>query len=121
VYNAMKEVAGTSYVAMFDIGGQSSNLLFASEKYDKSDSVLRKLGIRPDKDGEGEHARGQGVRRTTPEEQPEGRTANNVRIARRPNPVAAGHETTPMNTRSMKTSYSAGLLLSTPRPGRRPP
>jgi outer membrane protein len=51
VYDAVKEVAGTSYVAVFDLGGQSSNLLFASEKYDKSDSVLRKLGIRPDKDG----------------------------------------------------------------------
>jgi outer membrane protein len=47
VYNAIKEVAGTSYVAVFDVGGTSSNLLFASEKYDKSDSVLRKLGIRP--------------------------------------------------------------------------
>ena len=50
VYNAVKEVAGQSYVAVFDLGGQSSNLLFASEKYDKSDSVLRKLGIRPNKD-----------------------------------------------------------------------
>ncbi len=52
VYNAVKEVAGTSYVAVFDLGGQASNLLFASEKYDKSDSVLRKLGIRPKKDGD---------------------------------------------------------------------
>lgn len=51
VYNAIKEVAGTNYIAVFDIGGQSSNLLFASEKYDKSDSVLRKLGIRPNKEG----------------------------------------------------------------------
>ena len=50
VYNAVKEVAGQSYVAVFDLGGQSSNLLFASEKYDKSDSVLRKLGIRPGKE-----------------------------------------------------------------------
>ena len=50
VYNAVKEVAGTSYVAVFDLGGQASNLLFASEKYDKSDSVLRKLGIRPKQD-----------------------------------------------------------------------
>lgn len=50
VYSAVKEVAGQSYVAVFDVGGQSSNLLFASEKYDKSDSVLRKLGIRPGKD-----------------------------------------------------------------------
>jgi len=52
VYNAVKEVAGTSYVAVFDIGGQSSNLLFASEKYDKSDTVLRKLGIRPGQGGD---------------------------------------------------------------------
>jgi len=51
VYTAVKEVAGTSYVAIFDLGGQSSNLLFASDKYDKSDSVLRKLGIRPGKEG----------------------------------------------------------------------
>lgn len=51
VYNAVKEVAGTSYVAVFDIGGQSGNILFASDKYDKSDSVLRKLGIRPKKEG----------------------------------------------------------------------
>lgn len=50
VYNAVKDVAGQSYVAVFDLGGQASNLLFASEKYDKSDSVLRKLGIRPSKD-----------------------------------------------------------------------
>ena len=40
-------------VAVFDIGGQASNLLFASEKYDKSDSVLRKLGIRPKREGTG--------------------------------------------------------------------
>jgi outer membrane protein len=51
VYDAIKEVAGTSYVAVFDLGGSSSNLLFASEKYDKSDTVLRKLGIRPGKEG----------------------------------------------------------------------
>ena len=54
VYNAIKEVAGTSYVAIFDIGGQSGgNLLFASDKYDKSDAVLRKLGIRPKREGTG--------------------------------------------------------------------
>ena len=51
IYQAVKDVAGTSYLAIFDIGGQSNNILFASDKYDKSDSVLRKLGIRPDKDG----------------------------------------------------------------------
>lgn len=53
VYNAVKEVAGQSYIAVFDVGGQSSNLLFASEKYDKSDTVLRKLGIRPGKEKAG--------------------------------------------------------------------
>ena len=51
IFDAVKEVAGTSYVAIFDIGGAGNNVLYASEKYDKSDSVLRKLGIRPDKDG----------------------------------------------------------------------
>ncbi|MBL7963032.1 MAG: OmpH family outer membrane protein [Flavobacteriales bacterium] len=49
IYQAIKEVAGTTYVAIFDIGGVGNNVLFASEKYDKSDSVLRKLGIKPGK------------------------------------------------------------------------
>ena len=51
IFDAVKEVAGTSYVAIFDIGGVGNNVLYASDKYDKSDSVLRKLGIHPDKDG----------------------------------------------------------------------
>lgn len=51
IYDAIKEVAGTTYVAIFDIGSAGNNVLYASEKYDKSDSVLRKLGIRPGKDG----------------------------------------------------------------------
>ncbi|MBL0127119.1 MAG: OmpH family outer membrane protein [Flavobacteriales bacterium] len=52
MYNAIKEVAGTSYVAVFDLSGTNGgNLLFASDKYDKSDSVLRKLGIRPKREG----------------------------------------------------------------------
>lgn len=51
IYDAVKEVAGSSYVAIFDIGSVGNNVLFASEKYDKSDNVLRKLGIRPGKDG----------------------------------------------------------------------
>lgn len=54
VYNAIKEVAGTSYVAVFDLSNNNGgNLLFASDKYDKSDSVLRKLGIRPKREGAG--------------------------------------------------------------------
>lgn len=51
-------MAGTTYVAIFDIGGKGNNVLFASEKYDKSDSVLRKLGIRPDKEGDAGNTRG---------------------------------------------------------------
>lgn len=58
IYQAIKEVAGTTYVAIFDIGGKGNNVLFASEKYDKSDSVLRKLGIRPDKEGDAGNTRG---------------------------------------------------------------
>lgn len=54
VYNAVKEVAGTSYVAVFDLSGQNGgNLLFASDKFDKSDAVLKKLGIRPKREGGG--------------------------------------------------------------------
>ena len=51
IYQAVKDVAGTSYVAIFDIGGVGNNVLYASEKYDRSDAVLRKMGIRPGKDG----------------------------------------------------------------------
>lgn len=50
IYDAVKEVAGTSYYAVFDISGQS-NLLFANEKYDKTNSVMKKLGIRPGEGG----------------------------------------------------------------------
>jgi outer membrane protein len=49
IYQAIKEVAGTSYAAIFDIGSLSNQILFASEKYDKTNEVMRKLGIRPDK------------------------------------------------------------------------
>lgn len=65
IYQAIKEVAGTTYVAIFDIGAKGNNVLFASEKYDKSDSVLRKLGIRPDKEGDA------GNPRNEEDEQPE--------------------------------------------------
>lgn len=50
IYDAVKEVAGSSYLAVFDISGQS-NLLFANEKYDKTDAVMKKLGIRPGENG----------------------------------------------------------------------
>ncbi len=70
VYNAVKEVAGTSYVAVFDLGGQASNLLFASEKYDKSDSVLRKLGIRPSKDKDSGNTQDEEFGEPPPEDAP---------------------------------------------------
>ena len=50
IYQAIKEIAGTNYIAIFDIGSANNNVLFASEKYDKSDQVLKKLGIHPEKD-----------------------------------------------------------------------
>ncbi|HRH38849.1 MAG TPA: OmpH family outer membrane protein [Flavobacteriales bacterium] len=54
VYTAIKEVAGTTYVAVFDLSGTNGGgLLFASDKFDKSDTVLKKLGIRPKKEGTG--------------------------------------------------------------------
>ena len=67
VFTAIKEVAGTSYVAVFDLSGANGGgLLFASDKYDKSDSVLRKLGIRPKREGVG------GGSEEEPEQQPDG-------------------------------------------------
>ncbi len=70
IYQAIKEVAGTNYVAIFDIGGQGNNVLFASEKYDKSDSVLRKLGIKPDHDkGSGNTREGEEEEQQQPEEE----------------------------------------------------
>lgn len=50
IHEAVKEVAGSSYMAVFDISGQN-NLLFANEKYDKTDAVMKKLGIRPGEGG----------------------------------------------------------------------
>lgn len=72
IYQAVKEVAGTNYVAVFDIGGQGNNVLFASEKYDKSDSVLRKLGIKPDHDkGSGNTREGEDEEQQPEEEKPQ--------------------------------------------------
>ncbi len=50
IFEAIKEVAGTSYSAVFDMSGQS-NLLFANERYDKTEAVMKKLGIRPGEGG----------------------------------------------------------------------
>jgi outer membrane protein len=45
IYNAIKEIAEQgSYAIIFDKSGQSNNVLYANNKYDKSEDVLKKLG-----------------------------------------------------------------------------
>jgi outer membrane protein len=53
LFQAVTEVAGTSYTAIFDTGGPNNNVMFANPKLDKSDAVLKKLGIKPGKAGAG--------------------------------------------------------------------
>jgi len=50
VYEAIKEIASASgYAIIFDKANQSS-ILYANPKYNKSDDVLKKLGITPGKE-----------------------------------------------------------------------
>jgi outer membrane protein len=53
IFQAVTEVAGTSYTAVFDVGGPGNNVMYANPKMDKSDAVLKKLGIKPGKAGGG--------------------------------------------------------------------
>ncbi|HEX4887126.1 MAG TPA: OmpH family outer membrane protein [Luteibaculaceae bacterium] len=47
VYNAVKELATSSSLDfIFDKAGNQANMLYADPKFDKSDSVLRKMGIK---------------------------------------------------------------------------
>ena len=47
IFKAIKELAeGGNYMVIFDKSSQSS-IIFASPKYDKSDRVLKKMGIKP--------------------------------------------------------------------------
>ncbi len=47
IFKAIKELAeGGNYMVIFDKSNQSS-IIFASPKYDKSDRILKKLGIKP--------------------------------------------------------------------------
>lgn len=47
IFKAIKELAeGGNYMVIFDKSNQSS-IIFASPKYDKSDRVLKKMGIKP--------------------------------------------------------------------------
>ena len=48
IYEAIKEVATNgSYVIFFDKAGKPNNIMYVNPKYDKSDSVLKKLGYKP--------------------------------------------------------------------------
>lgn len=53
IFQAVTEVAGTNYTAIFDTGGPGNNVMYANPKLDKSDAVLKKLGIKPGKAGGG--------------------------------------------------------------------
>jgi len=47
IFKAIKELAeGGNYMVIFDKSNQSS-IIFASPKYDKSDRILKKMGIKP--------------------------------------------------------------------------
>ena len=72
IFQAVTEVAGTSYTAIFDVGGPGNNVMFANPKLDKSDAVLKKLGIKPGKAGGGNagNVRGDEEEEGTPDEKP---------------------------------------------------
>lgn len=72
IFQAVTDVAGTSYTAIFDVGGPGNNVMFANPKLDKSDAVLKKLGIKPGKAGGGNagNVRGDEEEEGTPEEKP---------------------------------------------------
>jgi outer membrane protein len=47
IFKAIKELAeGGNYMVIFDKSSQSS-IIYASPKYDKSDRILKKMGIKP--------------------------------------------------------------------------
>lgn len=47
IFKAIKELAeGGNYMVIFDMSNQSS-IIFANPKYDKSDRILKKMGIKP--------------------------------------------------------------------------
>ena len=72
IFQAVTEVAGTAYSAVFDVGGPGNNVMFANPKLDKSDAVLKKLGIKPGKAGGGNagNVRGEEDEEGTPDEKP---------------------------------------------------
>ena len=55
VYGAIKEVAKSGGFAMVLDRSSNSNVLYADERYDRSDRVLRKLGIKIETDIEDEY------------------------------------------------------------------
>ncbi len=70
IYQAVTEVAGTSYTAIIDTGGPGNPVMYANPKLDKSDAVLKKMGIKPGKAGGGNagNVRGDEEEEPAPEE-----------------------------------------------------
>lgn len=47
VYNAIKEYADLgTYAIIFDKAGDSNNMIYSSDKYDKSNDIIKKLGYK---------------------------------------------------------------------------
>lgn len=60
IFNAIREFANEGgYEAIFDKSGQAG-VLYANPKYDKSDRILRKMGIRPGQNTKSDSDSGQG-------------------------------------------------------------
>lgn len=73
LYQAIKEMADQGgYMVVFDLSGQS-NILYSDPRYNKSDLVLRKMGIRPgsgsddDDDADSRDSGGAGDLNSTPQ------------------------------------------------------
>ncbi len=92
IYEAIAEVADRSgYMAIFD-KGTNSNVLYVNTRYDLSDRILRRLGIRPgDASGGGDDEEGEDERGSEPDNEgstPDRATPGNDRTSpvQRPSP-----------------------------------
>ena len=76
IFKAIKELAeGGNYMVIFDKSNQSS-IIFASPKYDKSDRILKKMGIKP---GEAANKSGANSGDRTNDSNSKGQPNNNTR------------------------------------------
>jgi len=72
IYNAIREYANEGgYEAILDKSGQAG-VLYANPKYDKSDKILRKMGIRPGENNSSDKSGSSGGSSTPTEETPRG-------------------------------------------------